>query len=327
MEAAGALTAFSRWWTKLAGFAFGYGLKNDIRDIYVYLMNHYEVGDRVFLFGFSRGAYTVRAVAALLHLYGLVRKGNEPLVPYAIRMMNAIAVADRLPVSLRRKRAVNEIFELADRFKESFSVSCKPKFIGLWDTVSSVGWVSHPVKIPFAADNPEIEIGRHAVAIDERRAFFRTNLWRPKPGGGPKDLKQVWFAGSHGDVGGGYPEDQSGLAKIALEWMIVEARQHGLLVDPVRANQVLPKLSNPQYAAPDPNACLHNSLTKLWRLAEFAPKRHFDEVTKKTGWRMNLFRARTLPKNAVIHETAFMRGAPYMNKFPSTASKEPWVRL
>ena len=90
MEAAGAVTMVGRKVTKLLGKAIGYGLETDIRDAYVFLMNHFEEGDRVFLFGFSRGAYTARAVGALLHMYGLIRPGNEPLVPYAIRMMTAI---------------------------------------------------------------------------------------------------------------------------------------------------------------------------------------------------------------------------------------------
>ena len=81
---------------------------------------------------------------------------------------------------------------------------------------------------------PDIAIGRHAVAIDEHRAFFRTNLWVPIANpdeAGPKDLKQVWFPGVHCDVGGGYPEPESGLSKIALQWMIEEARRAGLLLD------------------------------------------------------------------------------------------------
>jgi uncharacterized protein (DUF2235 family) len=79
MEAAGALTAFSRWWTRHAGFAFGYGLKNNIRDAYAFLMTHYEKGDKVFCS--ARAAPTPRAVASLLHMVGLIRPGNEPLVP------------------------------------------------------------------------------------------------------------------------------------------------------------------------------------------------------------------------------------------------------
>ena len=92
------MTTTGRKVTKLLGLAIGYGLETDIRDAYVFLMNHFKPGDRVFLFGFSRGAYTVRSVTALLHMYGLIRPGNEPLVPYAIRMMMAIT-------SLRERKA------------------------------------------------------------------------------------------------------------------------------------------------------------------------------------------------------------------------------
>ena len=74
MEPAGALTTYRRAITKFLGQAIGYGLETDIRDAYVFLMNHFEEGDRVFLFGFSRGAYTVRAITALPHMYGLIRR-------------------------------------------------------------------------------------------------------------------------------------------------------------------------------------------------------------------------------------------------------------
>src|SRR5437016_13204342 len=80
MEPAGALSTFTRKATKLLGMAVGYGLSNDIRDAHVFLMRQFCPGDKLFLFGFSRGAYTVRAIAALLNMYGLIREGNEPLV-------------------------------------------------------------------------------------------------------------------------------------------------------------------------------------------------------------------------------------------------------
>src|SRR3712207_1110872 len=85
MEAPGALLGFSKRVSRIAGLAFGSGLDRDVRDAYVFLMKHFEAGDRIFLFGFSRGAYTARAVASLLRMYGLIPWGNEPLVPYAIR--------------------------------------------------------------------------------------------------------------------------------------------------------------------------------------------------------------------------------------------------
>src|SRR5437867_5002723 len=78
-------TKLGRFWSKLKGLAFGAGLMDNVSDAYVFLMNEYEDGDAVYLFGFSRGAYTARALAAFLHMFGLMRKGNDSLVPYAIR--------------------------------------------------------------------------------------------------------------------------------------------------------------------------------------------------------------------------------------------------
>jgi uncharacterized protein (DUF2235 family) len=302
MEAVGALTSFSRKITKLLGMAIGYGLEADIRDAYVFLMNAYEPGDRIFLFGFSRGAYTVRALAALLFMYGLIPRGNEPLVPYAIRMLLAI-----------QKGQPGNVFALAREFAATFSpLPCPIHFVGVWDTVSSVGWIANPLALPYTASNPEIVVGRHAVAIDERRAFFRQNLWHPAApspahpaGGGPKDLKQVWFAGVHADVGGGYPEAESGLAKIALEWMLGEACANGLLLDESRTADVLG--AAPGSARPDANAMMHVSLTWRWWIGEFLPKKHYDAKTGKTGLRMNLFRRRSIPPGALVHESVKAR--------------------
>ena len=95
MEPAGALTSSAAAFFKILEMAVGWGLEYDIRDAYIFLMRTYQPGDKVYMFGFSRGAYTVRAVAALLRAYGLVRPDNETLVPYAIRMMMAIQRANR----------------------------------------------------------------------------------------------------------------------------------------------------------------------------------------------------------------------------------------
>jgi uncharacterized protein (DUF2235 family) len=88
-------------------------------------------------------------------------------------------------------------------------------------------------------------------------------------------LKQVWFPGVHCDVGGGYPEAESGLSKIALEWMLTEAIAAGLIVDPAKVDLVLGK-SGGGYVPADPNAIMHESLTAMWWLAEYLPKRHFN---------------------------------------------------
>jgi uncharacterized protein (DUF2235 family) len=322
MEPSGALTRASREVTKLLGKAIGLGLEDDIRDAYAFLMNHFEDGDRVYLFGFSRGAYTVRAVAAVLHMYGLIRSGNEPLVPYAIRMMMAI---NNIGESKRQdsKKLLDDYFDLARQFKDHFCIPCHPYFIGVWDTVSSVGWIENPLRLPYTANNPDVQIGRHAVSIDERRAFFRSNLWHPAPDGGPKEVKQVWFPGVHCDVGGGYPEPESGLSKIALQWMLAEAGSAGLITDSARVDLMLGR-SGGGYIRPDANAALHESLTGLWQLAEYIPKRHYDWTLGREERRPNLSRRRTIPDGSLIHQAAYDRGSEYQKLLPADAVRVPW---
>jgi uncharacterized protein (DUF2235 family) len=324
MEPAGALTTVARKITKLLGRAVGYGLLSDIRDAYVYVMNMYEEGDRVFLFGFSRGAYTVRAVASLLHMYGLMPVGNQALVPYGTRMLAAVNAAHsrRAPKGDGQSQASSE-FALADRFKATFCTrECPVWFAGVWDTVSSVGWVENPLRLPFTASNPAIRIGRHAISIDERRAFFRTNLWRPAAPpaeGGPRDLKQVWFPGVHCDIGGGYPEAESGLSKLALEWMLREAQLAGLLVNEARVGEVLGRAGTGGYVPPDPTAGMHESLKRFWYLAEFIPKRHYDQKTREWRRRLNLCRRRSFPPEPLVHESAFLRDPEYRKRLPTDA--------
>ena len=316
MEPAGALTTFTRALTKVLGMAIGYGLESDVRDAYVFIMRNYELGDRLYMFGFSRGAYTVRAVASLLHMYGLILPGNESLVPYAIRLMLGIQR------SSGKNNQVESYFQLARQFKAILSVECKPFFVGAWDTVSSVGWVENPLHLPYTANNPDIQIGRHAVAIDERRAFFRTNLWHTSGDAalaGPRDVKQVWFAGVHCDVGGGYAEQESGLSKIALHWMLAEAEFNGLLVNKRRKSEVLGADANTSYVVENALAAPHESLKGWWRIAEFIPKRHYDWKTGRETRRMNLFRRRTIPAGSLVHESVFNRGAVYRQRIPSDA--------
>jgi uncharacterized protein (DUF2235 family) len=119
MEPPGALSGATRLFTRLAGRAFGYGLEGDIRDAYVFLMSNFSEGDRVFLFGFSRGAYTARAMASLLRMYGLIPRGNDALVPYAVRLLMGTHAID----SRGRNRCAEEkrYFNLAADFKSTFA--------------------------------------------------------------------------------------------------------------------------------------------------------------------------------------------------------------
>jgi uncharacterized protein (DUF2235 family) len=324
MEPAGALTSTERSVTRLLGKALGYGLSNDIGDAYTFLVDNFQDGDKVYVFGFSRGAYTARAVCSLLKMFGLIRPGNHPLVPYAVRMMMAIAAIHQRQsmnqmITPEEKQALEKYFQLAEDFKNTMCrKECCPHFVGVWDTVSSVGWKDTPLKLPFSADNPDIKIGRHAIAIDERRAFFRTNRWMPSkdlPVHGPRDLKQVWFAGVHCDVGGGYPEEESGLSKFALQWMLQEAEIADLHVNPARKDEVLGKIPGGKYQPADPDACLHESLKGWWKAAEWVRKPHYDFTTGKTAMLRNKGQRRTIPPGSLVHESVFKReGGAYAKR-------------
>lgn len=121
----------------------------------------------------------------------------------------------------------------------------------------------------------------------------------------------------HCDVGGGYPEAESGLSKLALDWMLREATAAGLLTDPARMDLVLGRAGG-RYAPPDANAMMHESLTGLWRVAEYVPKRHYNWAEQKEERRANRFRRRTIPEGSLIHESAYQRGADYVARLPAS---------
>jgi uncharacterized protein (DUF2235 family) len=307
MGARSALSAAGKWWTTVRGLAFGYGFSDHIADVYSFLMGAFSPGDQIYIFGFSRGAYTARALCGLLHMCGLLTPGNEALIPYALRLYKSNDPCK---------------FEIAAGFRTTFSVPCAPYFLGLWDTVSSVGWILDPIHtkgghLPYTATLPDVSILRHAVSIDERRAFFRQNLIH-EPALASQDVKQVWFAGVHSDVGGSYAEAESGLSKIALRWMLCEAESAGLCLDPQKVIDVLGgKLP---YVKPDPKGPMHRSLEGVWWLGEFWPKRCSRPVlvpgNATPNWKasltVNFGRPRKIPEGVHIHQSVFdrMRDVP-----------------
>ena len=294
MGARNALTAIGKWWTRLIGRAFGYGISDNVADAYQFLMRECRPDDQIYIFGFSRGAYTARALCGMLHIVGLLTEGNDALIPYAIRMIKGTPID----------------FGIAADFKKTFSRECKPHFIGVWDTVSSVGWLYNAVRFPFTAAtrNPDLYIVRHAVAIDERRAFFRQNLFGA-PHDTAQDVKEVWFAGVHSDVGGSYPEAESQLSQIALRWMLCESERAGLKLDPGRKADILG--GKPPSVAPDPATDhQHESLHGWWWIGEFWPKVihvQSDQGEWHTSIRLNLGRRRRIAPDSLVHESVERR--------------------
>ncbi len=200
---------------RITGGAFGTGITDNIRALYRFLVYNYVEGDEIFLFGFSRGAFTVRTLVGFMNEVGLVQKEDE----YYTRELYGLYEENIAPDSIEWKRAYRNIGERR---------GCpRVKFIGVWDTVGALGGVIsgsdhayHNVEI-----NSNIENAYHALAIDEKRKPFAPSLWT-KPPAWTGELVQAWFPGVHSNVGGGYSPD--GLANEALHWIIEQAERHQL---------------------------------------------------------------------------------------------------
>ncbi|MEW8038034.1 MAG: DUF2235 domain-containing protein [Candidatus Thiodiazotropha sp.] len=209
---------------KVTGGAFGKGMEENIRNMYRFIVYNYEPGDEIFLFGFSRGAFTVRSLAGFMNLIGLIEKDDDYYVPEMYHCYEK----SKGPGSPEWEKAFHNV---------KGNRPCPPiKLIGVWDTVGALGapgvigqifnknkYQYHDIDL-----NPNIENAMHAVAIDERRKPFKPSFWgRPMSWQG--ELQQAWFAGVHSNVGGSYSPD--GLANEALHWMVEKAEALGLECD------------------------------------------------------------------------------------------------
>jgi uncharacterized protein (DUF2235 family) len=308
--------------SEVFGLATGYGLDDNIVDAYSYLCGIYDEGDRIFLFGFSRGAYTVRAVAGMVDMLGLLRPDQFNIDDYALTAYKRAAEQNDLKIAW-------QFGKIADGRRVPID------FIGVWDTVASV-IVPRPDRmyipslefLPYTAQNPSVRVFRQACAIDERRAMFRLYHWlegklfKPDPysanGSIAQDVKQVWFAGVHGDVGGGYAENQSAVSKFPLIWMIREAVENGLSINQSMFDHLA--LGEPEahglynYVAPNTAGEIHQSLKWYWWPLEVWPKRtKYREWPRRPsilGLYLPLAEPRAIPDGALIHQSVIDR----MNK-------------
>ena len=247
---------------RVLGGAFGVGLGLNIRQCYRFLVDHYHPGDYVYLFGFSRGAYTVRSLAALVRNCGVID-------PEKLERGTSIDTAVDNAFELYRKRgdATAPRARLAVDFRvrnshPDFRITC----IGVWDTVGSLGipvgllghLTSHLVGFHDVTLSSWIDRAYHAVAIDERRRPFVPTLWLQQPDARDQGqrIEQRWFTGVHSDVGGGYPWPDRGLATLALRWMM----------DRVTKACRLELDASLLDGAPPCRAARHDSLTLWYRL-------------------------------------------------------------
>ncbi|MGH9869907.1 MAG: DUF2235 domain-containing protein [Candidatus Polarisedimenticolia bacterium] len=231
---------------RLVGGAFGTGLSRNVEDGYRFLVDNHAPSDEIYLFGFSRGAYTVRSIVGLIRKCGLLHKTSVARFPEAYALYRDGKVAPDAPKALR--------------FRRDHAREVTVRFLGVWDTVGSLGV---PGMLGFLSRHHQfhdvtltriVERACHAVAIDEHRKWFMPSLWNAQnvPG---QIVEQVWFAGAHTNVGGGY--EDTGLSDIAFLWMKGKAEEAGLAFDAdyVRAN-----------IHPDPLGAIRDSRKGLYRL-------------------------------------------------------------
>ena len=211
---------------RLFGGAFGMGLSRNIGDAYRYLMENYSERDEIYLFGFSRGAYTARSLGGLIRKCGMLRREHAGRYRDAYRLYR------------RRDTASHPNAIEAQLFRKTFSHETRIKFIGVWDTVGALGMPVrglrfinrlmglefHDVKLSSTVDH-----AYHAVAIDELRKPFMPTLWEQQSHAVGQKMEQVWFAGVHTNIGGGY--EDTGLSDIAFLWMKQKAEAAGLVFD------------------------------------------------------------------------------------------------
>ncbi len=300
----------------------GFGLDRNVLDAYRFIVKNYLPGDEIYLFGFSRGAYTVRVLAAFIHMVGVLQVHQEHLCSYAFRAYKNVGIkgdhkiTHRVNKTLRTHRPVISM-------------------LGCWDTVGSViiptarNYYFPTIELlPFVQENPSVKKFRHAMAIDEKRRMFRLVPWkdvqpfnkvvyRQQDPVVYQDVEQVWFAGVHCDVGGGYAEQESGLAKIPLIWMMESAQESGLKFRKRMVKMMAYGQDNYSghqeraYVGPNPLAQSHDSMTLRWKWLEYLPRRIKHSLNQSTkaflGWYIQYAESRTLGVEARIHGSVFER--------------------
>ncbi|AZG44508.1 DUF2235 domain-containing protein [Gordonia insulae] len=233
------------WFDRVIGGAFGRGLDLTLIDAYRFLALNYEPGDEIFVFGFSRGAYTARSLTDMVGTVGLLTADALACSRGRVNLLDAALTTYR---DYRRTNASNPGSAARDALSEfrrhtygSARADTRPriKFIGVFDTVGALG-VPGVTRQNYGFLNVElsdsVDVARQALAIDERRLTFDPCVWTTD-GEGPTDVRQVWFEGVHSDIGGGLERGEP--STLSLTWMVSEASQHGLEIERARMPEVL----------------------------------------------------------------------------------------
>jgi uncharacterized protein (DUF2235 family) len=251
---------------RFLGGGFGVGLSRNVQDCYGFLVDNYEPGDKLYFFGFSRGAYTARSTVGLVRNAGILRREHRHRIKQAYALYRN-PERDSEPGGI-----ASELFRRSYSYSEIYV-----DFVGVWDTVGALGipidgfrppWLSRLWTFHDTTLSRYVLNAYQAIAIDERRRPFRPTLWDQQQNVEGQTVEQVWFSGVHCDVGGGYREP--GLSEIPLLWMAGKARSCGLVFKP--DHLVMTRSADDQArraginVSPDFAAELHNSRTGYYRL-------------------------------------------------------------
>ena len=322
---------------RVSGGAFGWGLFNQIKGGYRYLREHFTPGDRIYIFGFSRGAYSARSLAGMILRCGVVRKDVEEVkVPGLVTALVTTQQDRNLKIDVTDKAFAmyKHAYEGknradAEQFKREYCNDTLVRLVGVWDTVGALGipdqlFIPALRKLDKAIDarlygfldtdlGARVEAAYHAVAIDEHRRPFVPTLWTDASGAAPRvnvagsNVEQVWFAGAHSNVGGGYAD--SGLSEIALKWMIDRASSNGLQF-------VLAGLR------PDPKAKRRDSLGEFVEIGGEKKNRFFAWIDKIATRFTSV--NRTISAGAWIHSSVGERlAAPAVSEPTSESAYAP----
>ncbi|WP_062381560.1 DUF2235 domain-containing protein [Pseudomonas abietaniphila] len=304
------------WWDKAVGGGTGAGLDSNIMSAYQKLCYCYQPNDAIYLFGFSRGAYTVRSLAGFIGCCGLLRlTGLKPAQVWE-RIQSLLTYGYRRKTEKRADWA-KQGWDFHNEAGDAIPI----RFIGVWDTVGALGipddmallnLIDNRERYTFhdTALHPSVEYARHALAMDERRASFQPTLWSEPPAG--TDLKQIWFPGVHSDVGGGYRE--CGLSDGALDWMIKEAGSVGLCFDPAVVQQIKPNLYD----------TMHDSCDGVFNVLATQPRSVADMTTQQA-----LFHSSALDRqrNPPITQSPYRKARLLAPKTPlvlDISARLPW---
>ncbi len=285
----------------LLGGAVGLGLRRNVLDLYTFLCRNWQPGDRIYGFGFSRGAFTIRTLVGLIASQGIVQASSEAELRERVHKAYE---RDRKEFRTNWGRAREWTMQRLGRGPAEAGETTDRRpwvtFLGLWDTVDAYGLpieelkrgidrYFRPLTFPDRRLWDNVERACHALALDDERLTFHPVLWDEGRSRNPDRIKQVWFAGAHSNVGGGYPNDA--LSYVPLVWIMGEAEQAKLVFKPSAVAEIR--------AMADPHGELHDSRAGLAAYYRYAPRK-LSELCQDTYHDVTIRR----PK---VHESALVR--------------------